>query len=87
MSRSKHIHQYKRVNLGRDRPYLVYKCVKPGCSTYLRPELLEGKFAECPRCDSTFIVERHMLELVTLHCDNCTQVRSTTDEKQDANQL
>lgn len=74
MPKSSHIHTYKRVNLRAnksDPPYFVYKCQRMLCQHYLPGNLLEGKLAECPRCDKPFKLEKKHLSLVEPHCDDC----------------
>lgn len=76
--KAKHIHQYKRVNLRADKtaaPYYVFKCQRALCSHYLPMDLVEGKLSECPRCDNPFKLEKHHLQLVVPHCDNCKVTR------------
>ena len=74
--KEKHLHSYKKVNIGnKDRPFIVYKCTKLNCSHYIRPEFIEGKLSECPRCDSAYVITRNDLRNVTLHCDKCTVSR------------
>ncbi len=69
----KHLHKYKRTDIGKKGPYIVYKCMD--CSHYVAPELLEGREAACPRCDEPYKIEAQHLSLAIPHCNNCTQRR------------
>jgi predicted RNA-binding Zn-ribbon protein involved in translation (DUF1610 family) len=69
---AKHIHQYKRADLGVNKEYIVYRCTLPDCGHYLVPKLVEGKESLCPRCGEVFIIEKSHLSLANPHCDNCT---------------
>ena len=73
MTRNKHTHQFKRINLARseNKPYYVYKCQQTNCPTYYTPELVVGKLSICPRCSETFEIELYHLELVFPYCSNC----------------
>ncbi len=58
------IHKYKLVNLQRDKkkePYLVYKCMLPGCSHYLRLDLADNREALCNKCNSIFVLARNVI--------------------------
>jgi hypothetical protein len=75
-----HIHKYRKVNLGGNgKKYLVYRCMKPGCSHYIPCMMAEGKLAECYRCHMPFVITRPMLyhsggePMAKLHCNNCTK--------------
>lgn len=68
---AKHIHQYKRADIGVSKEYIVYRCVLPDCGHYLVPNLVEGRECLCPRCGDTFIIEKSHLSLANPHCDNC----------------
>jgi len=65
-----HFHTYKRVDIGKNSPYVVYRCME--CPHYLLPYLIEGRKAKCPRCDETYIVKKDHLNLAMPHCDACT---------------
>lgn len=77
-----HIHKYKRINIGAPiykdgkvigrKDYPVYRCTKPDCKHYVRPELLEGKIAECGRCESSFVCDKSSKNLAEPHCSGCT---------------
>jgi|SRR5215471_17894899 len=79
--KSNHIHRYKKVNLSRDKdkPYFVYKCVKPMCTHYVPVELAEGKLCECCRCQEPMIINKQVLvgnagkPLTNPHCSDCVK--------------
>lgn len=68
---AKHIHQYRRTNIGVKNKYIVYACNLPLCTHYLRPELVEGKLSLCCRCDKPFVMTKEKLRLANPHCDDC----------------
>lgn len=72
MSRSRHNHVYKRVNLGKDKEYIVYKCIKPGCSHFVREELILDRVAECPECEGIFTIKKpNLSRKVLIICLPC----------------
>lgn len=75
-----HIHQYKRLDIGKDKEYIVFKCALPNCAHYLAPYLVVGRESLCPRCEESFIIENKHLQLAQPHCDNCT-IKKTNDEE------
>lgn len=72
----KHLHIYRRVKVGKN-DHTVYRCMEPNCSHFQQPELMEGKFAKCPRCGNPYVITERMIKdkVVNLHCDDCTIVR------------
>ena len=71
MSKTNHLHKYKRVKLG--KTYTVYKCMKPACNHYIRVELVEGKLCECNRCGEMMLMTKKAMQLAKPHCDDCTK--------------
>jgi hypothetical protein len=77
-----HLHKYKKVNLSEtDKPYLVYKCLKPACSHYVPVKLSEGKLCECNRCGEPMIITKSVLThsnnkpMARPHCSDCIKRR------------
>ena len=76
---SNHIHRYKKVQIGGTKkdPYLVYKCVKAGCSHYVPLPLAEGTMSECNRCHEPMIMGKVQLTgssgkaMARPHCQDC----------------
>lgn len=76
-------HLYRRVNIGnpiiRDgkvlgkKKFIVFRCMKPNCSHYVTPPLLEGKIAECSRCHEPFVCDKASKHLANPHCIDCAQ--------------
>jgi hypothetical protein len=70
----KHIHRWKRVKHPRRKDLFV--CSDPDCNSRSSKNYLEGKRAQCPYCEKTYIITNVMLrKLQTLHCDACTMPR------------
>jgi hypothetical protein len=75
-----HLHKYKKVNIGSDgNEFLVYKCMKPACSHYIRIDLSEGKLCECNKCGEPMILSKEILThsggkpMAKPHCPNCVR--------------
>lgn len=72
--RKKHLHKYQRVNIGsKTKPYLVYRCMKPGCTHYITPKLALNRACECNRCGKIMVLTKEALTLVKPHCAGCVE--------------
>jgi hypothetical protein len=80
-----HTHKYKRVDIGRDKPYIVYQC-QLNCSHYLTPVLIIGKQCVCwrqgPNCLKEFELKKSNLK-VKPTCANCKKIQETAKEKKE----
>lgn len=56
------VHKYRKVNIGRKEPYIVYRCMLPDCSHYLPESLIEGKKSICWRCGKEFVMTRAQMD-------------------------
>jgi hypothetical protein len=82
-----HLHRYKKVNLSstKDKPYLVYKCVKPACPHYTPVALAEGILCECNKCSEPMIITKSVLvhsgnkPMAKPHCPNCIVRKNAKD--------
>ena len=80
MAKKKHLHLYKKVNISRSgEPFIVFKCMKPDCSHYIRVELVENKHCECNRCHEPMIMTKSAMSLTLPHCSNCVKRKNTTE--------
>lgn len=68
-----HLHRYERIRLGRGGNYIVFRCVKVGCTHYVRKEFARGRIAECNRCGEPMILDAPSMQLQKPHCRNCVQ--------------
>lgn len=70
-----HIHKYKKVDIGAygKPPYLVYKCIKPGCTHYVPVSQSLNLIAECNRCHDAFVMSKATQLLALPHCMKCTK--------------
>jgi len=81
-----HIHKYKKIDLGTDKEYLVYKCMHPACSHYIPIALAEGKLCECNRCGEPMIITKVTLNgsnggpMAKPHCNDCIERKKVKDE-------
>jgi len=82
-----HLHKYKKVDIARkgDKEFLVYKCMKPACSHYIRMDLVEGKECECNRCGELMFITKETLvhsggkPMARPHCNNCVKRRKVPE--------
>ena len=59
MPNPKHIHQYHRVDIGKNKSYPVYACADPYCLHYIHSERqIVGKASICWGCRQEFIIQR-----------------------------
>lgn len=77
-----HYHIYKRINLSKAGKHIVYRCMKPDCSHFLREELVVNRIAECPRCHNPFKLTKALMhKKVNPHCPDCTQRKVKVDNE------
>lgn len=69
-----HIHQYKRIKIGKKKDYVVYRCMRSGCSHYIAAAFIEGKQSVCWSCDSPFTITHKLLRIKPL-CEDCKEMR------------
>lgn len=67
-----HIHKYMRVKLG-DKGFQVFKCMKAGCTHYVRAELVVGNYHECWRCGVVMVMNQWSATFKKPHCRTCTR--------------
>lgn len=70
----KHTHKYRRVKIGKNKDYTVYRCMLGGCSRYMEPALIVGEASICWYCGDKFIIWKPSNNPVPVkpHCHNCT---------------
>ena len=73
----RHIHKFRRLNLGKKDPYWVMQCSLPHC-TYIVPMVsrttapaLVGKVALCNKCSDPFELDRMALRKAHPVCKDC----------------
>ena len=49
-------HKYRRVKMGREKDYIVYRCDLPSCPHYVPKYLAVGRESICWKCGKTFIL-------------------------------
>ena len=69
MSKSKHIHKYKRIKY--KSGFTIFRCMLIDCTHFIRAELILNRKSICWRCDSSFIMRR--IDIVKPHCEECTR--------------
>lgn len=70
MSVRKHVHKYKREDIGVNQKYLVYRCVLD-CTHYIQARFIKGKKSICWRCGKEFIIELPHSRMTKPHCSDC----------------
>lgn len=78
---ARHIHKYKRVKIGKNKDYEVYRCMVPGCSHYVQAELVENRETICWLCDKPFILAVHLLRMKPI-CEPCRDMRKSGQKAQ-----
>ena len=70
ISRSKHIHKYRRTRYGKST---IYKCVISGCNHFIQKDIAEGRLCVCWRCGNPFIITKRTLRCCPAmpHCEEC----------------
>lgn len=87
MAAKRHVHRYHRVDIGRDKPVWVMKCIKDGCTSYtfmrtkLSAPILRGQIAECNRCFEPFILDKRAIRMAEPCCKDCIKTTKKTIEK------
>lgn len=83
----KHIHKYKKVDLGANgKEYVVYRCMKPVCNSYIPVVLSEGKLCECNRCGNPMLITKATLihsggkPMTRPHCNDCIKRKKVKEE-------
>jgi hypothetical protein len=89
----KHIHKYRRVNIGRNRDYLVMQCSLPNCNHYVPmankesiPTLI-GKIAICNKCNDPFELTRESLRKAKPVCAFCVGGTSKEEKLEKASKF
>lgn len=69
-----HYHRYRKIAMGKNKDYIVYKCQDADCKNYVIPNLLIGKTVACFHCRDLFIVGAEQIRKLQLklHCKSCT---------------
>ena len=51
---------------------VMYRCMLPGCSHYVRDIFIVGRIAKCPYCGEDFVITSELARRKRVHCENCT---------------
>lgn len=83
-----HTHKYILKNLSRDKikgPFWVYICCLPGCTSFIRRDLVVGKENICHRCGKKHIINNYVFyrRIKKPHCENCTKFKPATVARKD----
>jgi hypothetical protein len=57
-----HPHKFKRIKQGKDRKYIIFRCILPGCTRTVQKEFINGIPAICWRCGREFIMNATTLQ-------------------------
>jgi len=66
-----HVHKYMRVICNKDKDYTVYKCMIPGCTHWLRKELILGRESVCWNCGASMYLTSRDLTMKKPRHYNC----------------
>lgn len=77
-------HKYIKKKIGKKGTlqYIVWKCMIPGCTHYIKNELAENRHTICWRCGVVMVLDKLVMELTRPHCSKCT--RGKKDDARDA---
>jgi hypothetical protein len=73
----RHIHKFRRIDIGKKGPYWVMQCRLPHCNyfvpmaTKLSVPALIGKIALCNKCNDPFELDRMALRKSKPVCNSC----------------
>ncbi len=59
----KHTHKYRRVRLGKNKRYTVYRCVRPNCTHFIEEKLVLGRSTICWKCGAEFIMTEKTMKM------------------------
>jgi len=82
--KQKHIHQYKKIDIGVRNKYEVYKCVLPGCTHYM-PNMnsVVNSLSMCNGgCGKTLLMTQAIVTARTEKplCEKCKEIRKKERE-------
>lgn len=63
-------HKYQRVRWGKNKT-IIFKCMRPGCTHYLHPEMMKGQDSICWSCGDIFMMNPDKLRRKKPKCDKC----------------
>ena len=74
-------HKYKRVDIGRDKAYYVYRCLLPNCNHYIPEKLILGRTSICWSCGNEFVITvPKKLKPICVPCKDKKFSKSEDDE-------
>jgi hypothetical protein len=90
MPKVDHVHKFMRVSLGSTRVvkddkgrrhlekkpgYEVFKCMIPGCKSFMPREIVIGKISQCWNCEKELILDMQNTVLKKPTHEQCRKVR------------
>lgn len=70
-------HKYLRIKwksrVSAGDPYIIYKCMIPGCTHYVPRDLVVGNESICWKCGDSFQMSLATANLAKPHCLKCTK--------------
>jgi hypothetical protein len=70
------LHRYIKVNIGRKKDYIVFRCQNAGCNHYVPRTLAENKVCQCNRCGEVMKLDSRAMLLEKPHCIDCVESRN-----------
>lgn len=74
MSKVKHYHIYQRV----DKEGVYWRCTSPSCRHRDKKEYLHGKWAQCPTCDSLYLLTNESFRRKNPTCPKCISNKTSS---------
>lgn len=77
----KHIHKFRRRDIGRKngpndrKEFIVFACTLPDCTYYIDAKLVENKMCLCNRCGAIMSMTKEAMDMAWPHCPGCVKRR------------
>jgi len=77
----KHTHKYKRMKIGKEKNYEIFRCFQPGCTHYIAAEHVINRNSICWACNKPFTITYKLIK-VKPTCQDCKDQRKSDREAQ-----
>lgn len=77
----KHYHKYRKVDIGNDKTYYVYRCMLPDCKHYISEKLIVSRTSLCWLCDLPFVVTKGKIHKPICELCHNKKFGKTEDQK------
>jgi hypothetical protein len=73
----KHVHKYKRMKVGKNKSYEIFRCFQPGCTHYIGADHIINRQSICWQCGDPFIITYKLIK-VKPTCQDCKDNKKRT---------